>query len=104
MLGCTHYPFVIPLIEEIVGDSVRVIDPAWAVAKQTKRLLEPIEVTNLKRKNISHRYFTSGDIKSFKSSLKKLRVWNASIEKIVWESKSQLKIESRENKPVKNQS
>ena len=104
VLGCTHYPFVIPLIEEIVGDSVRVIDPAWAVAKQTKRLLEPIEVTNLKRKNISHRYFTSGDIKSFKSSLKKLRVWNASIEKIVWESKSQLKIESRENKPVRNQS
>ncbi len=40
VLGCTHYPFVIPLIEQIVGESVRVIDPAPAVARQTKRLLE----------------------------------------------------------------
>src|SRR6266545_156074 len=40
VLGCTHYPFVIPLIQQIVGDNVRVIDPAPAVAKQTGRLLE----------------------------------------------------------------
>src|SRR6185503_12569369 len=35
VLGCTHYPFVIPLIQQIVEDNVRVIDPAPAVAKQT---------------------------------------------------------------------
>ncbi len=40
VLGCTHYPFVIPLIQQIVGENVRVIDPAPAVAKQTARLLE----------------------------------------------------------------
>ncbi len=40
VLGCTHYPFVIPLIEQIVGKNVRVIDPAPSVAKQVKRLLE----------------------------------------------------------------
>ena len=39
VLGCTHYPFVIPLIEEIVGPKVRVIDPAPAIARQTQRLL-----------------------------------------------------------------
>jgi len=39
VLGCTHYPFVIPLIREIVGDNVRVIDPAPAVARQTIRIL-----------------------------------------------------------------
>jgi glutamate racemase len=39
VLGCTHYPFVIPLIKEIVGPDVRVIDPAPAVAKQTAHLL-----------------------------------------------------------------
>ena len=39
VLGCTHYPFVIPLIEEIVGPDVRVIDPAPAIARQTRRLL-----------------------------------------------------------------
>jgi glutamate racemase len=39
VLGCTHYPFVIPLIQEIVGPNVRVIDPAPAIARQTQRLL-----------------------------------------------------------------
>ncbi len=39
VLGCTHYPFVIPLIEEVAGPGVRVIDPAPAVARQAARLL-----------------------------------------------------------------
>jgi glutamate racemase len=39
VLGCTHYPFVIPLIQEIAGAGVRVIDPAPAVARQTRRAL-----------------------------------------------------------------
>lgn len=40
VMGCTHYPFVIPLIQEITGTGVRVIDPAPAVARQTGRVLE----------------------------------------------------------------
>jgi glutamate racemase len=40
VLGCTHYPFVIPLIQEIAGPGVRVIDPAPAVARQVQRLIE----------------------------------------------------------------
>lgn len=39
VLGCTHYPFVIPLIQEIAGPGVRVIDPAPAIARQAQRLL-----------------------------------------------------------------
>jgi glutamate racemase len=39
VLGCTHYPFVIPLIQQITGPAVRVIDPAPAVARQVQRLL-----------------------------------------------------------------
>jgi glutamate racemase len=40
VLGCTHYPFVIPMLEDIVGPDVTVIDPAPAVARQTQRLLD----------------------------------------------------------------
>ena len=40
VMGCTHYPFVIPLIESITGPGVRTIDPAPAIARQTRRLLE----------------------------------------------------------------
>ena len=41
VLGCTHYPFVIPMIEELSGPSVHVIDPAPAIARQVRRLLQP---------------------------------------------------------------
>lgn len=35
VLGCTHYPFVLPVVEGIVGTAVPIIDPAPAVARQT---------------------------------------------------------------------
>ena len=41
VLGCTHYPFVRPLIEDIVGSDVAIIDTGAAVAKQVqKKLIE----------------------------------------------------------------
>lgn len=40
VLGCTHYPFLLPVIEDIAGPGVKVIDPAPAVAKQLVRILE----------------------------------------------------------------
>lgn len=40
VLGCTHYPFLRPVIERIAGPAVQVIDPAPAVARQTLRLLQ----------------------------------------------------------------
>ena len=39
VLGCTHYPFLQPLIEDIVGPGIAVIDPAPAVARQAGRVL-----------------------------------------------------------------
>ena len=40
VLGCTHSPFLRPVIERIAGPGVQVIDPAPAVARQAQRLLE----------------------------------------------------------------
>ena len=39
VLGCTHYPFLQPVIERIAGPGVRVIDPAPAVARQLVKVL-----------------------------------------------------------------
>jgi glutamate racemase len=67
VLGCTHYPFVIPLIKKIVGSEVRVIDRAPAVARQVIRLLKPgIPLTNQTEKI---RFFTSGEVGKFKEIL-----------------------------------
>ena len=39
VLGCTHYPFLLPVIRRIAGPSVHVLDPAPAVAKQLVHVL-----------------------------------------------------------------
>jgi glutamate racemase len=40
VLGCTHYPLLKSVIGETMGDSVRLIDSAEAVAEETAQLLE----------------------------------------------------------------
>jgi glutamate racemase len=42
VLGCTHYPFLLPLIRSVAGSGVRVIDPAPAVARQVARVAKPV--------------------------------------------------------------
>ena len=39
VLGCTHYSYLIPLLKEMLPDSVTIIDSGEAVARQTKHLL-----------------------------------------------------------------
>lgn len=39
VLGCTHYTFLTPLIQEVAGPSVSVLDPAPAVARELRRRL-----------------------------------------------------------------
>jgi len=87
VLGCTHYPFVIPLIQQIAGENVRVIDPAPAVAKQAQRLLEAggmkSQSTARGERTEVHLY-TSGDPASLKSMLPVLLGEDAEIEKVSW--------------------
>ena len=40
VLGCTHYPFLQPVIERIAGPGVRIIDPAPAVARQLLKVID----------------------------------------------------------------
>ena len=39
VLGCTHYPYLIPKIRKIIGPKIHIIDSGQAVAKQTKKVL-----------------------------------------------------------------
>ncbi len=72
VLGCTHYPFVIPLIQRIVGENVRVINPAPAVARQTGRLLEAKGLRNLSGSRGSLKFYTSGDPATLRALLPRL--------------------------------
>ena len=46
VLGCTHYPYLIPQIREIVGAKINIIDSGEAVAIQTKNVLESEHLIN----------------------------------------------------------
>lgn len=84
VLGCTHYPFVIPLIERIVGESVRVIDPAPAVAKQAKRLLEAQGLKCLPGEHAKVRLYTSGEVGSMTALLPKLLGEGGAVSQVIW--------------------
>ena len=46
VLGCTHYPFVRPLIQKLLGENVKIIDGSLGTAKELKRRLEAAELLN----------------------------------------------------------
>jgi glutamate racemase len=86
VLGCTHYPFVIPLIQEITGAGVRVIDPAPAVARQVARLLGEagVQMSPKERKG-EVRYYTSGEANEFKRLLPRLIGESGQVTHLIWE-------------------
>ncbi|AUC83327.1 glutamate racemase [Lacinutrix sp. Bg11-31] len=54
VLGCTHYPYLIPMLTKLLPNHVKIIDSGLAVAKQTKAVLEQHNLLNaetLKPKN-----------------------------------------------------
>ena len=65
VLGCSHYPYLIPQIKKILPKSIQIIDSGEAVARQTQHILrenvgfadetasEPVFYTNYKSKVLS---------------------------------------------------
>ncbi len=92
VLGCTHYPFVIPLIQQIVGEKIRVIDAAPAVARQAKRLLDAVGSKAPVGGCGDVQYFTSGDVKALKTLLPNLMVNATSVSGLKWEGDRVLKL------------
>ncbi len=84
VLGCTHYPFVIPLIQRIVWGNVRVIDPAPAVARQVQRLVEAGRMRNSSSTQGSVKIFTSGNPRELKRMLPVLLGERCEVESVEW--------------------
>ena len=59
VLGCTHYPFLQPLIEDLVGPSVTVINTGSAVARHLSTRLAEGDLLNENRTTGSVRFFSS---------------------------------------------
>jgi glutamate racemase len=44
ILGCTHYPLLIPVLEKVVGNGIRIVDSAETTAKYTADLLKELNL------------------------------------------------------------
>lgn len=90
VMGCTHYPFVTPLVQEIAGPGVRVIDPSAAVARQTSRLLEAHNLCNdgSSGRQAATIYLTTGAADALRRTLQALplspELKDAPIQTLAW--------------------
>ena len=59
VLGCTHYPFLVPLIQEIAGPTVTIIDPSAAIARELRRRLADAGLLSGESRDGTVRFWTS---------------------------------------------
>jgi len=85
VLGCTHFPFVIPAIQDIVGAEVRVIDPSPAIARQVQRLLETNDLLSAAQDQGQVQYFTTGVPVQLKGLLPQLTSTPGEVKPLAWD-------------------
>lgn len=59
VLGCTHYPLLKPLLRDVAGPGVQLVDSAITVAEQTARVLAEAGLANPGDVSAEARYFVS---------------------------------------------
>ncbi len=59
VLGCSHYPYLIPALREILPPTVKIIDSGRAVAKQTRVILQSLDLLATAPQH-APQFFTNG--------------------------------------------
>lgn len=70
VLGCSHYPYLIPQIKKIIPKHIKIIDSGEAVAKQTKNILNQQQLLNTQSQKGKVVFYTNSDSKVLKKILK----------------------------------
>ncbi|MDG2194704.1 MAG: glutamate racemase [Polaribacter sp.] len=82
VLGCTHYPYLIPQIKKIIGSQITIIDSGEAVARQTKKVLEKNQLIRLGAPSKNCQFYSNKKIDSLSEVLRAYK--NVSIEKLAF--------------------
>lgn len=61
VLGCTHYPYLLPQIRKITGENIQIIDSGEAVAKQVKNVLSQQNLVNNSTNQSSNIFYINKD-------------------------------------------
>lgn len=66
LLACTHYPLLASLIQEVLGPTVRLIEPAKLAALEAQELLTRQQLLNLSQQPPAYRFFATDDPEKFR--------------------------------------
>ena len=59
ILGCTHYPYLIPKIKKIIDKDIKIIDSGFAVSKQIESVLQKNKLVNPSLKQGKYKFYTN---------------------------------------------
>ncbi len=62
VLGCTHYPYLLPTIKKILPGHITIIDSGEAVARQTKTLLEKYDLAKTQKTTPIHQFYSNQNV------------------------------------------
>jgi glutamate racemase len=62
VLGCSHYPFLIPIIKKIIPEHINIIDSGIAVAKQTKNILQQNGLLSAQPNTTENYFYTNANL------------------------------------------
>ncbi|MEH1007312.1 MULTISPECIES: glutamate racemase [unclassified Winogradskyella] len=62
VLGCTHYPYLIPMLSKMLPEHIKIIDSGLAVAKQTQTILSDKNLLNNSELNPTIQLFSNGNV------------------------------------------
>jgi glutamate racemase len=77
VLGCTHFPFLRPLIADVVGPEVTLIDTSVAVSRQLSRVLAAQNLLNPAPVSGVEHFWTSGEVATAQNIMSTL--WERSV-------------------------
>lgn len=86
ILGCTHYPIIKNVIQEVIGNKISIVDSAIETSKVVHNTLEKNNNIETKTKG-SYKFFVSDDEQSFLNFGEKIldiKIENEHIEKITF--------------------
>jgi glutamate racemase len=71
ILGCTHYPLLKPLIKQVMGSRVKLIDSAKQVAMEVKKILATEGLLNQSKHSAKRKFYVSDNPEWFSGLAKR---------------------------------
>lgn len=66
LMACTHYPLLESTISEVMGEDIKLVNPAYETAKVLKTVLHDLNIQSKSNKNASYEFYVSDNPVKFK--------------------------------------